>query len=1058
MVYAELPLPERQREEIHRILSDADARAVGVDGDAILRSLQELATEDADTRVAFAKIAPELVREALDSANLDSALNHFARFAQAALSQKWLYEVLADTPSLLRRMILSFGASSYLSDILVRNPEFFFDVLNPGIIGAPKTRQIMYDELAEVFAELDTLDKKLGELRRYKRQESFRIGLRDLLEIADLETTTLELSNLAEATLQHCYEFGRDEIMKPRFGTPMNEDADGPCRFAIIGMGKLGGYELNFSSDIDLIFVYSDEGKTDAGVDNHEYYSRLCEFIIKAMSEITAEGYVFRVDIRLRPESSAGVIIRSMESYESYYEGWGELWERQALIKARPVAGDRDFGEEFIRMIQPFVYQRYLDGVTLTEIKADIRNTKRRIEEQLVKENTNLEKHVKLGPGAIRDIEFTVQCLQMIHGGKRQSLCSQNTLETLAALEVHELLSPADADVLATAYRFLRTVEHRIQIEGDQQRYSIPEKESEELQLARRTGYRNTTETDALEAFRKDYSAHTQGVREIFEKITATSIQISQTGLRGDAASLDIALLLAEDEPHQLEAALEPFGFSDIREAQRLLNRLANGGDGVQFSPGVRRTFFNLAPTLLNVLRDSPNPDMALRYLSAFTDKVGARSSYYTMFAEKPSTLEALTRVCGSSLYLAELLITSPELFDLLTVPTLVERSKTLGEKQAGAFKVVREGPEDKILPLLRRYKNDEIWRIALRNILGNANLPTTTEELSDLGEAVLQAIYPSIEAEMRETHGTPLTPDGIPATFAIVAMGKFGGRELNFSADLDVMYVYSAEGETTKGMPNVGFFEAVGLALINRLVGIYEIDLRLRPHGAGGAIALPLGGYQHYYDNTAEVWERQALTRARVVAGDIEVLGSRFLEIAHAFCYSDALTSEEIAEIVHIRKRKEVQATRRPSTRRRGRGKRQPPIANVKSGYGGLVDIEFVVQTLQLVHGGEVPAVRVQNIPLAINKLHELGVLTAVQRDGLSEAYLFLRRVENGLRIVHDRPLDALPKNRTELAQLARRLGYVETQATPIADAFLQDYGKWTETTRALFNQILVD
>ena len=1048
MPSTQLPVPESEREKIEDLLADCSDQA------AIYQQLQILASADKETQVAFAKIASKLVQEALDSPNLYTALNHFVRFAQAALSQKWLYEVLVDVPILMRRMMLSFGSSSYLSDILVRNPEFFFDVLNPSIIGAPKTRQLMYNELAEVFMELSNLDQKLGEMRRYKRQESFRIGLRDLLELADLETTTLELSNLAEASLQHCYELGCDEIMKPRFGTAMNEEGTGPCQFAIIGMGKLGGYELNFSSDIDLIFVYSDEGKTDTGTDNHEYYSRLCEFIIKAMSEITAEGYVFRVDVRLRPESSAGVIIRSMESYESYYEGWGELWERQALIKARSVAGDMAFGDTFIRMIQPFVYQRYLDGVTLSEIKADIRGTKGRIEEQLVRENLDLDKHVKLGPGAIRDIEFTAQCLQMIHGGKKKSLCSQNTLETLAALQVNALLSEADADTLANAYRFLRTIEHRIQIEGDQQRYSIPDKESEELQLARRAGYRDTVEKNALTAFREDYHNHVTQVRQIFERITATPLQTER--------GLDIALLLATDESEQIEAALGPFGFMDAREAHRLLNRLANGGDGVQFSPGIRRIFFQLAPTLLTILRDSPNPDMALRYLSAFTDKVGARSSYYTMFMEKPSTLEALAGVCGTSLYLAELLIRSPELFDLLTVPELVEQSKTLVEKQAEALKVVTDSPRDKMLSLLRRYKNDEIWRIALRNILGNATLPDTTQELSDLAEAILQALYPEIEAELRETHGTPLAPDGTPVTFSIIAMGKFGGRELNFSSDLDVMYVYSADGETTQGMPNVEYFSAVGLELVNRLagnqgMGIYEVDLRLRPHGAGGAIALSLAGYQNYYDNTAEVWERQALTRARVVAGDIEHLGNRFLEIAHAFCYADALTSEEIAEIVHTRQRKEAQATRRTSTRRRRGGKTQTSTVNVKSGYGGLVDIEFVVQILQLVHGGGETSVRVQNTPLAIERLHKIGVLTEEQRDGLAEAYQFLRRVENALRIVHDRALDELPKNRAELGQLARRLGYTGRNDKPAAEAFLQDYGKWTETTRALFNQILV-
>ena len=1054
MNYTELQLPQRQRDEIYRILSNASERVGGVDSESILRSLQELATDDADIQACFADIVIRLLKTSVDSPNPEAALNHFSRFAQVAFNRRSLYQLLRDAPSIMRTLTLSFGASTYLSEILIRTPEYFYDIFDTNVIEMQKTSEMMYQELKESISRFASVKQKLCILRRYKRRETLRIGLRDLLKVADVKTTTLELSNLAEAALQHCFEIGRDQVMKPRYGTPLNEEGDAPCRFAVIGMGKLGGYELNFSSDIDLIFVYSDDARTDIGNENSEYFSRLCEFIIKAMSEITSDGYVFRVDIRLRPESSAGVIIRSMESYESYYEGWGDLWERQALIKARPVAGDMAFGDEFIRMIQPFVYQRYLDGVTLSEIKADIRRTKARIEERLISEDANLEKHVKLGPGGIRDIEFTVQCLQMIHGAKRKSLCSHNTLETLTALKENALLDPEDADALTTAYRFLRTVENGIQIEADQQRYSIPEGEAEERELARRVGYQHTAETDALKTFRADYRSHTGRVRAIFQKITSTSIE-SEGGI-------DIAVLLSEEDPKQLETFLSAFRFENVREAQRLLRQLANGGDGIQFSPSVRRTFFKLAPTLLNVLRDSPNPDMALRYLLAFTDKVGARSSYYTMFAEKPSTLEVLTRVCGSSLYLADMLIASPELFDLLTVPTLIERSKTIVEKQEEALKITSQASEGRMLSMLRRYKNDEIWRVALRNILGNATLPDTTQELSDLAEAILQAIYPEVEAEMREAHGTPLAPDGTPVTFAIIAMGKFGGRELNFSSDLDVMYVYSADGETTHGMPNADYFSAVGLELVKQLagnqgMGIYEIDLRLRPHGTGGAIALPLVGYQNYYDNAAEVWERQALTRARVVAGDREHLGNQFLEIAHAFCYRDALTSAEIAEIVHTRQRKEAQATRTSARRRRG-GKTQTATANVKSGYGGLVDIEFVVQTLQLVHGGEEPSVRVQNIPFAIDRLHKVGVLTKAQRDGLTEAYQFLRRVENALRIVHDRALDALPRNRTELEQLARRLGYTETEGTSTAEAFLQDYGKWTETTRSLFNQILVN
>ena len=433
------------------------------------------------------------------------------------------------------------------------------------------------------------------------------------------------------------------------------------------------------------------------------------------------------------------------------------------------------------------------------------------------------------------------------------------------------------------------------------------------------------------------------------------------------------------------------------------------------------------------------------------------------MFMERQGTLEALTSVCGSSLYLADLLIASPELFDLLTIPTFTEFPKTLAKKQEEVLQILANTPADHVLRSLRRYKNDEIWRIALRNILGNANLPTTTEELSDLAEAMLQGIYPQIDAQMQEEHGTPQSDGETPATFAIIGMGKFGGRELNFSSDLDVMYVYTADGETTHGMPNSEYFSILGLELVNQLGGnhgmsIYELDLRLRPYGTGGAIALPLSGYQNYYDNTAEIWERQALTRARIVAGDAEGVGNQFMEIAHAFSYRQPLTSEEIAEIVRTRQRKEVQATRTTKSRRRRSGRTQKTAANVKSGYGGLVDIEFAVQTLQLIHGVDTTFVRVPNTLLAIDRLHDIGVLTEEQRNGLSEAYQFLRRVENALRIVHDRALDALPTNRAELTQLARRLGYTDTQDKSIVEEFSQDYGKWTEKTRALFNEILVN
>ena len=370
-------------------------------------------------REAFAEIVNHLLSASADSPDADAALNNFERFVSSTFNRLWLYRLLHDAPFLLRILSTCFGSSTYFSDILVRNPDYFYELIDAGVMGDPKDRETMYRELSQAVRPFDLAEQKLNAIRGYKRKESLRLGLRDLLGDADLETTTRELTNLAEVALQICYEIGKAELT-PKMGTPLGELPNGekvPSTLAVIAMGKFGGYELNFSSDIDVMFVYSHDGVTDQGVENREYFAKLCEFIINGMSKVTKAGYVFRVDVRLRPESRVGVIARSIDNYEAYYEGWGEIWERQALIKARPVAGDLKLGEQFIHTVQPFVYQRYLDEFFITEIKLDIRHTKARIENRLREQGDDLATHVKLGTGGIRDVEFTIQCLQLIHGG-----------------------------------------------------------------------------------------------------------------------------------------------------------------------------------------------------------------------------------------------------------------------------------------------------------------------------------------------------------------------------------------------------------------------------------------------------------------------------------------------------------------------------------------------------------------------------------------------------------------------------------------------------------------
>ena len=1019
-------------------------------------------------REAFAEIVNHLLSASADSPDADAALNNFERFVSSTFNRLWLYRLLHDAPFLLRILSTCFGSSTYFSDILVRNPDYFYELIDAGVMSDPKDRETMYRELSQAVRPFDLAEQKLNAIRGYKRKESLRLGLRDLLGDADLETTTRELTNLAEVALQICYEIGKAELT-PKMGTPLGELPNGekvPSTLAVIAMGKFGGYELNFSSDIDVMFVYSHDGVTDQGVENREYFAKLCEFIINGMSKVTKAGYVFRVDVRLRPESRVGVIARSIDNYEAYYEGWGEIWERQALIKARPVAGDLKLGEQFIHTVQPFVYQRYLDEFFITEIKLDIRHTKARIENRLREQGDDLATHVKLGTGGIRDVEFTIQCLQLIHGGPIPALRNYNSLETIELLYQHEMLNQTDRDALGEAYRFLRTVEHRIQMKSDLQRYSLPSKESELIKLAKRIGYQNSGTGSALEAFQTDYARHTGTVRQIFEKVLAAPISDRE---------IDIATLLTTNDLGVIRNLLEPVGFTDVREAHRRLKLMADGPDGVRFSPQVRRLFVDLAPTLLRLLSESPDPDMALRYIETFASKVGARSSHYAMFNEQPSTLELLTKLCGTSRFLADLLIGQPESFDVLTAPAVMEHPKTSSEIYTEAVQEIADGTADQRFQALRRYRNSEVLRIGMRNVLGAANLWATTTELSDLAEGILQAMYSHINTEFQIEYGKPIEMNGnqrqTPSTdgntdvdlplarFAVIGMGKFGGRELNFSADLDLMLVYSAEGETTQGMSNADYFSRLGLELVNRLKGntgggrIYELDLRLRPFGSGGAIALSLAGYQNYYEKDGETWERQALIRARPVAGDIE-LGQEFVKQAHAFAYSQSLTAEQIAYIVHNRQRKEAQATRPPSTSRRRRGRRRQQI-DVKSGYGGLIDIEFLAQTLQLIHGTTHLQVRVQNTVETIHQLHEIGVLTLDQRDQLRFAYEFLRNVENSLRIVHDRPLDALPDTEAALEHLAKRLGY-EDGARRASDSFLRDYQWCTETTRTLFNQLL--
>jgi len=1037
-------------------------------------NLQSLAGDNTYTRKIFAEIAEAVLQAISRSTDPDAALNNFERYAKMVFDRTLFYTILRDAAALIPLLTTSFGASQYLSDTLMRHPEYFEWMMEPGVMSQTKDRDVMYQELSRMICLTKSVDKQLNAMRRYKRRETLRIGVRDLLGIADVETTTLELSNLAEASLQVSYELAKADITA-KYGIPqcvldeevsetvLSADVE-TATFAVIGMGKLGGYELNFSSDVDVMFVYSHEGQTTKGFENRHYFDKMSEFIIRAMSEITEEGYVFRMDARLRPESSAGCIARSLDSYEAYYEGWGETFDRQALIKARCVAGDEKLGRMFIEMIQPFIYQRYLDEDSITLIREEIARTKRRIERRIGEKNAT---HVKLGIGGIREIEFIVQMMQLVRGGRDKELRERNTLRIIDRLHAKAHLSETERSQLSEAYRFLRTVEHRIQIEFDRQLHVLPDKPDELEKLAKRTGYSDAN------AFMRDYKIHTNRVRQIFEKIFQSDYVTGE---------FDLELLLESNAKSEIERILKPYGFRDYNAALRRLKLLATGSANIRHSPKTRLLFRKLAPTLLKFIGESPDPDMALSNFESFIQIAGARESYYSIFLETSPTVELFTKLCGSSKFLSEILIRQPELLDVFTrfnrmdEPTFQanireELKQSLHQSQSAPFET------------LRKFKNGATLRIGIRDILGEADLISTTEELSNLAEVVLQESYELVKLELSpvkkmqalpssfgetsfQEWGYPKSETGDDSLFAIIGMGKLGGRELNYNSDLDVIFVYSVDGTTTHGKSNYDYFTKLGQELTMRLKNagggiIYDMDLRLRPFGKAGSIALSLQGCQDYYAKHAETWERQALIKARPVAGDLN-LGEQFMKIAHDFTYSQSLNSDQIADIAHTRMRKEDRA-RKDSARMRGRRRQtrgdrlslSPLPMDVKAGYGGIADIEFIVQTLQLINGVKYPTVRERNTLLALDKLRDVNAVTEEQHRQLSQSYRFLRMVENRLRIVHDRSLNALPTDKYELEKLAKRLGYADNH-TKAAEKFRQDYRASTTRNRQLFNEIL--
>jgi glutamate-ammonia-ligase adenylyltransferase len=756
-----------------------------------------------------------LSKAATASADPNRVQQHVEQLAQAG-QQSFLRKLNADQARILAALLAGSQASA---ELLIAHPDWLSWLLEPGVLVHPRQDQGLRREVGKWLPELvkrNEFDDALECLRHFKSREMLRIAARDLSRLGALSDITREISNVADVCLQSVCLVCRARLVE-RLGEPFHLNADDvwePTKFCVLGLGKLGGQELNYSSDVDVMFVYSEEGhvfkspprgaeQPGKGMTSHQFFARLCESMLAELEKMTAQGSLFRVDVRLRPEGLSGPLARSLASYENYYAQWGQTWERMMLVKARPIAGDLELGAEFVETIHPFRYPRSLSERTLREVAA----IKKRIEREILKEG-ELDRNVKLGRGGIREIEFIAQTLQLLHAGEQPFLQSGSTLAALKKLALYSLLPQEDADDLEKAYIFLRDVEHRLQMEAYRQTHTIPNERAARDRLARSMGF------DSLSEFEGVLRRHTREARRVYDQILASD----------ESPEIDPLPKTFEGEEDRWKELLTRHGFREPDRAVKIVALFLNGPGFVHVSTRTTELardlmgqFFALCPPATErVLSD---PDRVLVRLGSFVDAYGARATLYELWTHNPSVFQLLLLLFDRSEYLGERAIRSPDSIDELESSGRLRRSKDTDE----TLKDLRYGASDKDQSLwLRRYKETELMRLGLRDILGLADFEKNLRELSALADACLTYAFETLCRKQK--FKTP--------PFCIVALGKFGGQEINYGSDLDVIFVTDAAVKDLPPLQRLAS-DLIEMMSANTEAGVvFSLDTRLRPDG----------------------------------------------------------------------------------------------------------------------------------------------------------------------------------------------------------------------------------
>lgn len=886
----------------------------------------------------------------------------------------------SDIPAGRRDRVLA--CSPFFADSCRRYPELLAQLVEAGRLEGRLDRQALAAELEQRLAQAPDEPTAMAELRHMRRREWMRVAWREIAGTVDVMESLADLTAGADVLIQGALAFAHRSLAG-RHGTPRNRDGE-EQRLVVLGMGKLGGGELNFSSDIDLVFLYPENGETDGPrpLSNEQFFTRLGQALIRLLDQKTGEGFVFRVDMRLRPFGDGGPLVCTFAAFENYLQEQGRDWERYAYVKARALSGEAE--GEWLRhhVLRPFVFRKYLDFGVFESLRA----MKGMIEREV--ERRELQSNVKLGSGGIREIEFIAQVFQLLRGGNVPVLRERSLVPILHALVSQGLLETPLADGLIASYRFLRRLENLLQARADEQTHDLPSSDLERQRLVFAMGYRDWPALD------RDIRGHRDFVQATFEEVVlAREVRTAEA----DSGRLD-GLWDQTLGEETARALLESMGVARTGEFLETLAGMRGSALYRRLDETGRQRLDTLMRNVLRTVTALDGPAPALSRLAGVLQSVGRRSAYFALLNENPGALERLVRICGRSEMLARQVAEHPLLLDELLDPRIFEAPPDRGQMAADLalrFGNLEPGDDEGQAEALRQFQRATVFRIALAEMGGVLPLMKVSDRLTELAELILESVLSMVWKHMRERYGEPgFVEDGArrQAGFVVVGYGKLGGLELGYGSDLDLVFLHDSRGEDQRtdgdrSISNDVFFARLTTRVVNLISMpttsgvLYEVDMRLRPSGNAGLLVSSLKAFERYQQNEAWTWEHQALLRSRAVVGTPAVR-EEFERVRRKVIAGSVRRENLRQEVMDMRQRmrEELSASKEGEF-------------DIKQDAGGVADIEFLVQYLVLAHAHRHPELTVYS-----DNIRQLEALVAVQlmeapvAAGLKQAYLAFR------------------------------------------------------------------